>query len=85
MKRFMNKKVATIGLAAGLALGAAGAAFAYFTRTVQVLETLDGASTPVASARQRLEPHARFWSPADFVLVCEPGGERCPDVRTVSA
>ena len=33
MKRFMNKKVATIGLAAGLALGAAGAAFAYFTAT----------------------------------------------------
>ena len=31
MKRFMNKKVATIGLAAGLALGAAGAAFAYFS------------------------------------------------------
>jgi hypothetical protein len=30
MKRFMNKKVAAIGLAAGLALGAAGAAFAYF-------------------------------------------------------
>jgi hypothetical protein len=35
MKRFMNKKVATIGLAAGLALGAAGAAFAYFTSTGQ--------------------------------------------------
>ena len=33
MKRFMNKKVAAIGLAAGLALGAAGAAFAYFTTT----------------------------------------------------
>ena len=31
MKRFMNKKVAAIGLAAGLALGAAGAAFAYYT------------------------------------------------------
>jgi hypothetical protein len=31
MKRFMNKKVAAIGLAAGLALGVAGAAFAYFT------------------------------------------------------
>ena len=31
MKRFMNKKVAAIGLAAGLALGAAGAAFAYWT------------------------------------------------------
>jgi hypothetical protein len=31
MKRFMNKKVATIGLAAGLLLGAGGAAFAYFT------------------------------------------------------
>jgi hypothetical protein len=33
MKRFMNKKVAAIGLAAGLVLGAAGAAFAYFTST----------------------------------------------------
>lgn len=33
MKRFMNKKVATIGLAAGLILGGAGAAFAYFTST----------------------------------------------------
>ncbi len=33
MKRFMNKKVVAIGLAAGLALGAAGAAFAYFTDT----------------------------------------------------
>lgn len=31
MKRFMNKKVAAIGLAAGLVLGAGGAAFAYFT------------------------------------------------------
>jgi hypothetical protein len=31
MKRFMNKKVAAIGLAAGLALGIGGAAFAYFT------------------------------------------------------
>ena len=35
MKRFMNKKVAAIGLAAGLALGAAGAAFAYFTTAGQ--------------------------------------------------
>jgi hypothetical protein len=33
MKRFMNKKVAAIGLAAGLALGAAGIAAAYFTST----------------------------------------------------
>ena len=31
MKRFMNKKVVAIGLAVGLTLGAAGAAFAYFT------------------------------------------------------
>jgi hypothetical protein len=31
MKRFMNKKVAAIGLAAGLALGAAGVATAYWT------------------------------------------------------
>jgi hypothetical protein len=33
MKRFMNKKVAAIGLAAGLALGVAGGAFAYFVTT----------------------------------------------------
>jgi hypothetical protein len=33
MKRFMNKKVAAIGVAAGLALGIGGAAFAYFTTT----------------------------------------------------
>ena|ERR1700733_11547142 len=33
MKRFMNKKVVAIGLAAGITLGAAGAAFAYFTNT----------------------------------------------------
>jgi hypothetical protein len=31
MKRFMNKKVAAIGLAAGLVLGLTGAAVAYFT------------------------------------------------------
>jgi hypothetical protein len=33
MKRFMNKKVVAVGLAAGLALGVAGAAFAYFSST----------------------------------------------------
>jgi hypothetical protein len=31
MKRFMSKKVAAIGLAAGITLGLGGAAFAYFT------------------------------------------------------
>lgn len=31
MKRFMTKKVAAIGITAGLILGASGAAFAYFT------------------------------------------------------
>ncbi len=31
MKRFMNKKVAAVGLAAGIILGSAGAAFAYFS------------------------------------------------------
>ena len=41
MKRFMNKKVVAIGLAAGLTLGAAGAAFAYFT-------ALDGSGTGTA-------------------------------------
>ena len=33
MKRFINKKVVAIGVAAGLTLGMAGAAFAYFTST----------------------------------------------------
>jgi hypothetical protein len=33
MKRLINKKVAAIGLAAGLALGGAGAAFAFFSTT----------------------------------------------------
>jgi hypothetical protein len=33
IKRFMNKKVVAIGLAAGITLGGAGAAFAYFTTT----------------------------------------------------
>ena len=31
MKRFLNKKVAAVGLAAGIILGGAGAAFAYFS------------------------------------------------------
>jgi hypothetical protein len=31
MKRFLNKKVAAVGLAAGIILGSAGAAFAYFS------------------------------------------------------
>ena len=46
MKRFMNKKVATIGLAAGLALGGAGAAFAYFSR----LDRVSGRQRSAASA-----------------------------------
>jgi hypothetical protein len=33
MKRFFSKKAVTIGLAVGLSLGVAGAAFAYFTST----------------------------------------------------
>jgi hypothetical protein len=33
MKRFMTRKVVTIGIAAGLTLGIAGAALAYFTAT----------------------------------------------------
>ncbi len=42
MKRFMNKKVATIGLAAGLLLGVGGAAFAYFTSYWWALAWYDG-------------------------------------------
>jgi hypothetical protein len=45
MKRFMNKKVATIGLAAGLALGAAGAAFAYYTSSGSGTGTASTGST----------------------------------------
>ncbi len=41
MKRLMNKKVAAIGLAAGLVLGIAGAATAYFTTS----GTGDGSTT----------------------------------------
>jgi hypothetical protein len=49
MKRFMNKKVAAIGLAAGLALGAAGAAFAYWTANGQGSGTAStGTTTPWA-------------------------------------
>ena len=60
MKRFMNKKVAAIGLAAGLALGVGGAAFAFFTTsgsgtgsttagtagTVSLSAVIDGAIVP---------------------------------------
>lgn len=45
MKRFMNKKVAVIGLAAGLALGAAGAAFAYWTSSGSGSGTATSGST----------------------------------------
>ena len=33
MRRFFDKRAVTIGLAVGLSLGAAGAAFAYFSST----------------------------------------------------
>jgi hypothetical protein len=61
MKRFMNKKVAAIGLVAGLVLGGGGVAFAYFTgsgtgtgsgstgtatNTITVVGTETGALTP---------------------------------------
>jgi hypothetical protein len=46
MKRFMNKKVAAIGLAAGLALGAAGIAAAYFTTDGSGTGTASVGSTP---------------------------------------
>ena len=55
MKRFMSKKVAGIGLAAGLTLGMAGAAFAYFTST--------GSNTGTGSVGQ-----ASNWSVGPVVL-----------------
>jgi hypothetical protein len=45
MKRFMNKKVVAIGLAAGLTLGAAGAAFAYFASSGSGTGTASTGST----------------------------------------
>jgi hypothetical protein len=52
MKRFMNKKVAVIGLAAGLALGAAGAAFAYLTTTGSGTATATGGSNTALTLTQ---------------------------------
>jgi hypothetical protein len=46
MKRFMSKKVAAIGLAAGIALGAGGAAFAYFTTNGSGTGSASVGSTP---------------------------------------
>lgn len=43
MKRFMNKKVVAIGLAAGITLGGAGAAFAYFTSNGTGTQDVPGA------------------------------------------
>ncbi len=53
MKRFMSKKVAAIGLAAGITLGLGGAAFAYFTATAtgngnaSVGSTVDSTISPI--------------------------------------
>lgn len=65
MKRFMNKKVATIGLAAGLALGAAGAAFAYFTTTGS------GSGDTTAGTASALTLHATI----DGAIVPGDGGQ----------
>jgi len=71
MKRFMNKKVVAIGLAAGLTLGAAGAAFAYFTDT--------GSGNGTASTG-----HATAWSVTN---VLTSGGALYPgqNSNTISA
>jgi hypothetical protein len=49
MKRFMNKKVVTIGLAAGLALGAAGIATAYWTSSGSGTGTANTSATADSS------------------------------------
>jgi hypothetical protein len=64
MKRFMNKKVAAIGLAAGLVLGGAGAAFAYWTAGGS-----GGGNGTVASSNGTVTLHASFASGA-----LTPGG-----------
>jgi hypothetical protein len=52
MKRFMNKKVAVIGVAAGLVLGLGGAAFAYFGAAGQ------GTGTTTAGSGHAVTLHA---------------------------
>jgi len=61
MKRLMNKKVAAIGLAAGLVLGGAGAAFAYWTASgsgggTGTVASSNGSVTLVASFPSTLTP-----------------------------
>jgi hypothetical protein len=62
MKRFMNKKVVTIGLAAGLALGIGGAAFAYFSSTGSGTGT---ASTGNTSAVTVVQDSITYNGPSD--------------------
>ena len=64
MKRFMNKKVVAIGLAAGIILGGAGAAFAYWTATGS-----GGGNGTLAASNGTLTLHASFTSGA-----LSPGG-----------
>jgi hypothetical protein len=64
LKRFMNKKVVAIGLAAGITLGGAGAAFAYWTTTGS-----GGGSSTLASSNGTVTLHASFTSGA-----LTPGG-----------
>jgi hypothetical protein len=77
MKRFMNKKVATIGLAAGLALGAAGAAFAFFTST----GAGDGTAT-TGSATQWTVSVTGDNTSLDLVPVPAPGGTGPSDTES---
>jgi len=65
MKRFMNKKVATIGLAAGLALGAAGAAFAYYVSTGSGTgQASTGSSSNVTVVQDSIRTARRTGDPA---------------------
>ncbi len=76
MKRFMNKKVAAIGLASALALGIAGGAFAYFTNT--------GTGTGSATVGNVTNQFTVTTSTAGAALLPTPLGDTNATLDTVS-
>ena len=89
MKRFMNKKVVAIGLAAGITLGGAGAAFAYFTHSGQVTGSGDHGTAGSPGRSRSVDRQRRPIIPGDggqAVTITadehQQSHER-PDVKTI--
>ncbi len=91
MKRFMNKKVAAIGLAAGLALGAAGIATAYWTSSGSGTGTANTSATADSSLSYTdnvasLNAFAPSVAPQDFTAtVTDTSATQEEYVASVSA